>query len=277
MTGLPKLDRLPGLRQLPGRLAPASSDLVFFDAWQGRVCDNPRAIHEELRRRDPARPTSWTVAPGTAPPAGARGVAPGGVGFLRDVGRARAVVTNNTLPGYFRKARGARYIQAWHGTPLKRIAFDLPQPWPRDARRYLRHVAADVSKWDYLVSPSPFATEVLRRAFRYDGEVLETGYPRNDLLANDTGGETRRRTREGLGIRDEDHVILYAPTFRDDGTPSFGADPERMVERLGESTVVLVRAHSLVADQVAGCPTRGSATSRASTTSASSTWPPTCS
>ena len=40
----------------------------------------------------------------------------------------------------------------------------------------------DVAKWDYLVSPGPACTEMFRSAFGFEGEVWETGYPRNDVL-----------------------------------------------------------------------------------------------
>ena len=32
------------------------------------------------------------------------------------------------------------------------------------------------------MSPSPYATQTIRSAFRYEGSVLEQGYPRNDVF-----------------------------------------------------------------------------------------------
>ena len=49
-------------------------------------------------------------------------------------------------------------------------------------KNYLTQFAKEVAKWDALVSPNAYSTEIFRRAFRYDGRVLETGYPRNDVF-----------------------------------------------------------------------------------------------
>ncbi len=46
----------------------------------------------------------------------------------------------------------------------------------------------DVAKWDYLVSPSPTCSEIFRSAFGFEGEIWETGYPRNDVLRSPGAG-----------------------------------------------------------------------------------------
>ena len=71
------------------------------------------------------------------------------------------------------------------------------------------------AEWNYLVSPATYATPLLRRDFGYDGEVLEIGYPRNDVLLSDEADQVRAAVRESLGVRPEQTAVLYAPTFRD--------------------------------------------------------------
>src|SRR3712207_7387448 len=47
------------------------------------------------------------------------------------------------------KKSGARYLQTWHGTPLKRIHNDVR--WAPEGRlAYLEH---DIARWDLLLSP----------------------------------------------------------------------------------------------------------------------------
>ena len=47
--------------------------------------------------------------------------------------------------------------------------------------------AQDVKKYNYMISPSAFTTEIFQSAFRINRERLfETGYPRNDFLTNYT-------------------------------------------------------------------------------------------
>jgi CDP-glycerol glycerophosphotransferase len=117
----------------------------------------------------------------------------------------------------------------------------------------LQRLDRDVARWDLLISPNAVSTPRLRGAFRYDGEVLEIGYPRNDVLSA-TGLETRQAAmRRELGLDPGATVILYAPTWRDDeafrdGTPTvpLGLDLEELSAALGPGHVVLARLHPLM-------------------------------
>jgi CDP-glycerol glycerophosphotransferase len=115
-------------------------------------------------------------------------------------------------------------------------------------------MARDFSKWDFLVSQSPFSTEIFRRAFRFEGEILETGYPRNDILNSPEAAATRARVREALGIDDGVRAVLYAPTWRDNVVDDQGAlrfslslDAQRLESALGADHRLLVRLHYLLA------------------------------
>jgi CDP-glycerol glycerophosphotransferase len=99
-------------------------------------------------------------------------------------------------------------------------------------------------RWDYLVSPNRFATEVWERSYPSDYETLETGYPRNDRLALADEDETAR-VRASLGIEPGCTTVLYAPTFRDWGNDGFEIpfDLAGVCEQLGDDHLLLVRAH----------------------------------
>jgi CDP-glycerol glycerophosphotransferase len=245
------LERVPGLRRLPPLLTGVEPDVVLFHSWWGKLADSPKAIAEELERRDAPLRHVWILDdPGAAPP-GATAVRPGSREYLRETGRARYIVSNNTLPSYFRKKRGTTYVQTWHGTPLKRIGFDIPSgSFPRrDA--YLADLAREVACWDYLVSPNGFSSQIFRGAFRYDGEILETGYPRNDLLLAPERETVRAHTRRELGIAEDACAVLYAPTWRDGEPFTTKVDLEALARGLGDRYVVLLRAHTLDAGSVA--------------------------
>src|SRR5205814_1536670 len=112
--------------------------------------------------------------------------------------------------------------------------------------KYMRALRRDIAAWDYLLSPNPFSTDVFRRAFRFGGEILETGYPRNDLLSAPDRDATRARARAALGIEEDVRAILYAPTWRDDAAFTLELDVAGLLDRLGEGHVLLLRAHQLV-------------------------------
>ena len=159
------------------------TDTVFFEAWKGRqYSDNPRAIFEELVRRGDERRLVWAVEHhGVEVPDGVETVVVGSRDYYRALGRARSVVSNDSMPKHYVKRPGSRYGQTWHGTPLKRIGFDIENLQMAN-KNYLTQFAKEVAKWDALVSPNAYSTEIFRRAFRFDGPVLETGYPRNDVF-----------------------------------------------------------------------------------------------
>src|SRR5699024_5836230 len=109
--------------------------------------------------------------------------------------------------------------------------------------------------WDYLVSPSSYATKAFRSAFHYNGEVLEVGYPRNDIFYQPNQEEMKERIRNKLGIPADKKVILYAPTFRDDqkrkkNSLALEMDIQQMQERLADDYVLLLRMHVVVSSKL---------------------------
>ena len=106
-------------------------------------------------------------------------------------------------------------MQTWHGTPLKKIGFDIERPQFISGTSYFDQLANDVTKWDLLLSPNPFSTQIMRRAFRYDGEICESGYPRNDVLCSGDADRVAAGVRRRLGLPDGKRIVLYAPTWRD--------------------------------------------------------------
>jgi CDP-glycerol glycerophosphotransferase len=247
-----KPGRLPGLRRIPSLARRVDPNVVLFNSWGGRLADNPKALATELRRRGAPYEHVWVLSDGTPPPDGATAVSPGSLGYLESLGRARHIVSSNVLPGYFRKKPSTSYLQTWHGTPLKRIAFDLEDPtFASEKQRYFAALRREIDSWDWLISPNGFSTEVLRRAFRYEGEIMETGYPRNDLLQAPDRDAVRSRVREELGIAAGVRAVLYAPTWRDDASFSTALDLPALASELGEGWVILLRAHKAVASTVA--------------------------
>ncbi|HPU12897.1 MAG TPA: CDP-glycerol glycerophosphotransferase family protein [Aeromicrobium sp.] len=157
---------------------------------------------------------------------------------------AKYLVNNAEFPHYVRFREGQRYLQAWHGTPLKRIANDIVKP--QLSAGYTAAMGREVQAWEALLAQNEFAAVVLPKAFGFERRTIVEGYPRNDALVADPG--LRERTRVALGLGNE-LVVLYAPTWRDsardaDGRRAFVShlDTSRLHAELGAT--VLVRSHS---------------------------------
>ena len=222
-----------------------------FHSFEGRYSDNPRALYEALRLRGGAHEHVWLADPAHAaafPPDVAT------AGYGTSAGRealeaADVLIANTHTDVAWAKRNGALYLQTWHGTPLKRIHWDVL--WAPPGR--LERLSGDVARWDRLISPNATSTPLLRRAFRYDGTVFESGYPRNDVLNAPGRDQLRAAARAELGIADDRTVVLYAPTWRDDEVFDDGGrdfrlafDVDAFTERLGEDHVLLLRLHYML-------------------------------
>ncbi|MFJ3478853.1 bifunctional glycosyltransferase/CDP-glycerol:glycerophosphate glycerophosphotransferase [Streptomyces microflavus] len=250
-------ERYAGLRATDReQLRPAA----LYASYDGRqYSDSPRAIHRELASRAPEIEHLWVVRDQQAAvPDGVRAVALHSAEWYEALARSRWVVTNTHLPQWFERAEGQCVVQTWHGTPLKRIGRDLAGTPHADAA-YMASMERRSAQWSVLVSPNSFSTPVLRRAFGYSGEVLECGYPRNDLLYAPDRAMVAAAVRERLAIPEGRRVVLYAPTWREDRPRQGGRyeldlqlDLDQAREALGEDHVLLVRRHYLVGGSVPG-------------------------
>ncbi|MYX22242.1 CDP-glycerol glycerophosphotransferase family protein, partial [Streptomyces sp. SID8380] len=124
---------------------------------------------------------------------------------------------------------------------------------------YHEQLRAETKNWSLLVSANRFSTPILRRAMGFEGEILETGYPRNDHLHAPDKEKRAAEVRRALGLPEGKKVVLYAPTWRDNQAHRRGQfrldlqlDLEDAERRLGRDHVVLVRRHSNVVDAVSG-------------------------
>ncbi len=242
-------------------------ETVIFCSNHGKSCScSPRAIYDYMLASpaygeyrflwvaEPSAEQSLAADPRT------RVVPFGGRAFQRAMAGAGYWVFNSTLPEYISPRRGQTYLQCWHGTPLKRLGYDIREEGNamNSLAEIRRKYRLEGKKVDYFLSPSPFASACFRSAWQLErwgrgDAILELGYPRNDRLANATPEECQAMRRK-LGIPPGKRVVLYAPTFRDDQHVSGtgyayrpAVDFAALREKLGEDYVILFRAHYLVA------------------------------
>ncbi|HEX8487202.1 MAG TPA: CDP-glycerol glycerophosphotransferase family protein [Propionibacteriaceae bacterium] len=227
---------------------------IVYCSFDGRYSDNPRALYEGLRPSLTDTEHVWLAAPLHAHgfPPDATTVRIGSAACIDALETADLVVANTHLELEWVKAPGAAYLQTWHGTPLKRIHHDVLWAPPG----MLDSLDRDVARWDYLVSPNAVSTPRLRDAFGFSGEVLEVGYPRNDVLCSPGRDLVRARVRAALGLADDVTAVLYAPTWRDDefylpGAPpaSLALDVESLMSDLGPGHALLSRLHPKMSDR----------------------------
>jgi CDP-glycerol glycerophosphotransferase len=235
---------------------------VVYNSFAGQYSDSPRSIYERLAAREDRISHVWIAHPARAAsfPPHVRTVPAGSDACRRALESADVVVSNTHIELDWEKSPSTVYLQTWHGTPLKHIHYDVL--WAPPGR--LDYLSQDVRRWDHLLSPNAVSTPRLRGAFGFTGPVLESGYPRNDILSAPDRDAVRLRTRRDLGIGDDKTVVLYTPTWREDLVDENGEqdfrlhlDLEELTRRLGPDTVILLRLHYMVSGRLGPCDIAG--------------------
>ncbi|MGL3149800.1 CDP-glycerol glycerophosphotransferase family protein [Microbacterium sp. A82] len=230
-----------GQRELEERYVAqpgGDENAIFFESFYGQsVGCNPRGIDREIARRAPGVTRYWSVVDlSVAVPEGAVAVVEGSPEWWRARGAARLLVVNDWLRRRFARKEGQRVLQTWHGTPLKRLALHRPGFAPRR----MAAIVKESRRWDVLLAQNTYSERILKKAYAFFGKPVWTdGYPRNDMLVTSDGADMRA----ALGIGADEHVLLYAPTWRDDRSEIVDfIDLQRLAEQT--DSVVLVRGHS---------------------------------
>ncbi len=232
-------------------LLPVKEDKVVFISFGGKgFGGNPKAVALALHELRPDLDLVWlTKEPRHGLPDFIRPVPFGSFAAVRELSRAKVWV-NDSRGGERRKKKNQFYLQTWHGFAHKRIEAAAEQSLPES---YIRQCRRDSSHIDLIVSGSRFMTEIYRRDFWYSGRIAEYGTPRNDVFFG-SAEKTRQAVRRALSVPDERRLVLYAPTFRRDGSLdacrlSLSAVTEACAHRFGGEWTALVRLHPNLADK----------------------------
>lgn len=185
---------------------------VLFSSFGGKsYSDNPRAVSEKLHALYPEIKISWCIQRSKSQ------VLPMYVTpiYVEDKGAiikayatSKVIVTNYAFPD-LKKNPEQFFIQTWHGDrAFKKIQYD--NPFISDD--YFRP-ESQPGFCDLCVAGSDYGERKFRSAFRYVGEILKVGTPRDDRLVNPNPQEMGA-LREKLGVASNTRILLYAPTVR---------------------------------------------------------------
>ena len=167
----------------------------------------------------------------------------GSILSLFHIATAKVWIDNTRKEPYVVKKVGQFYLQTWHGSiALKRIEKDAEDSLDLF---YIKNAIRDSKMIDLMISDSSFSDRLYGESFWYDGEVKRLGTPRFDPLFDKTNCEF---IRKGLGIRTDQYVVLYAPTFRNNGDTSvydidLTAVKEAFATKTGKDVCLMVRMH----------------------------------
>ena len=147
--------------------------------------------------------------------------------------RCGTIITDLLVTSYYPLIRRGRFVQIWHGAPLKHIELDLFKKrlaslsaLPRLFLRMQKRLISRYPTYDIVISTSQkFIDTAFRHCFK-SKIFAATGYPRNDILFGwpEEGSLSWHLARINVDLQaiqrvkqaaNEGKIIcLYAPTYR---------------------------------------------------------------
>ncbi len=250
--------------ELTNKYTKVDPQTIVFESFGGQAySDSPKAIYEYMVKAYPQYNYKWILRKpnSTYVPKPAEKIKRSSKKYYEAYSKAGFWVSNARTPLHLYKKENQTYIQTWHGTPLKRLGNDMAEvKMPgTNTEKYKRNFRNETKRWDVLISPNAYSTEIFQSAFWMDSkDILEIGYPRNDVLVNKQNDQKYiEKIKRDLNIPNDKKVILYAPTWRDDEYIQKGKyqfelkiNLPKMYEEIGDDYVILLRMHYLIANQI---------------------------
>ena len=236
------------------RIFRIKKNKIVFVSYLGKgYGDNGKYIAEELLSRKKDLDIVWLCRDMNSEfPDGIRKVKYNSLRSVYELATARVWVDNKRKPIYVRKRAGQYYIMTWHAdSVLKKVEKDAETKLPS---YYVEAAKNDSKMADLFLSSCAWETRLYRNAFWYKGEIMEEGYPRQDILFN-YDENTVNKIKAEIGISSNTKIVMYAPTFRKNMTSKdldiYSIDWKKMLSefehRFGGKWVGMIRLHPNVA------------------------------
>ncbi|EOO13025.1 CDP-glycerol glycerophosphotransferase family protein [Bacillus cereus] len=231
--------------------------MVFFESFLGKnYSGNPKYIYEEMIKKEELKGYKFVWSYSGQRPQDIPGnpiiVDRDTDEYYKYLAKSKYWVSNIIFPVHRKRPENV-YLQTWHGTPLKKLGFDIDIEGPETLARENFYIES--RNWDYLISANPYSSEIFKRAFKFNKKVLDYGYPANDIFYKEGLGDQVNKIKKKLNIPPHKKVILYAPTWRDnEATNSWEHSFElkfsldEFYKRFKDEYVLILRMHHLVAD-----------------------------
>lgn len=200
------------------RSEPLLENYIMLSSFWGRnnaFNDNPEAMYQYIREQHPEMTSIIMVrdAIRSYPEyPNAKVVSYDTAEYWYYLARAKYFVNNVNYVENGRVKRAEQLeVQTMHGTPLKKLGFDVLEDW--NDRTYLSMQRKN-QNWDYLLTPSDWVADYAKEVFASNPKVIKSGYPRNDRLFMEHSVEEKNALKEKLGLPLDKKIIALAPTWR---------------------------------------------------------------
>ena len=244
-----------GLFNFCFRWVPINKNKIVIDNFFGKgYGGNPKYIVEKMLVENPNVDVIWVInntVDKTLFPPQVKLVKFNSIRAIFEFSTAHIWIDNvkNNYKG--KKRKGQFYIQTWHGgIGFKKVEKESIETLSKE---YIKESKYDSKQIDLMISNSRWVSKNYRDNFWYNGKILETGLPRNDIFFMNSNN-IKNKVKKFFRINGD--IVLYAPTFRnylsiDSQVELFKINGEKIVEELykkfGKKYTLIVRAHPNIA------------------------------
>lgn len=237
-------------------ICPIRKNRVTFVSYKGaQYSCNPKAVSEYLLTHCKDQ---FEVVWGLDDPATYDGIRDervtvvkhGTLKFYKLLCTSRFIITNVDYLSYIRFRKEQYIIQTWHGGgSYKKVGAQTKNiNYFTAKRRSYFNARTDA----FISSSAIFTRDTIQGSFHFQGQILDYGMPRNDLLFT-KDPEKAAQIKKRLGLSEEQHILLYAPTYRQIiKYTDYELDESRLKtalqNRFGGEWVILYRLHPMLKD-----------------------------
>lgn len=239
---------------------PVKRTRVMFNSYSGRQYScNPKAISEYLVENYPGKyEIIWSFRePDKFSSLKEKGVIICKTRSLKHYYyklTSKVAVCNGTWGSEIPERKGQYDINTWHGGGggYKRLYAQAKDMDPVKLEWYM----LDASRYSLMLASSETSLKnTVRTSLGHTGPALG-GTARNDILINHNRDDLYDSVKKSLGMKVEEKLVLYAPTFREGRkVDDYNIDLDRVVKalesRFGGKWRPAVRFHYYIADQMA--------------------------
>lgn len=177
--------------------------------------------------------------------------------YVHEMRTAKIWIHDDMVPLDIHKRKEQIYVQVkhWSSVTLKTFGFDFTTY--RNDTVEIAMCKHNSEMMDYIITGSKFDTDTCRSGFGFEGEIIQAGSPRSDVLFNES--KYRQKICSYYNFDNSKKIMLYAPTFRYkqggsnireayETNINYELIVKKLASRFSDEWCVLLRLHPLVSE-----------------------------
>ena len=229
---------------------------IFLSSYEGKQFScNPKYIYQYLQKKDiPFKYVyeyNLSNIPSELKRYNVQVVKHNSLAYIWQIMTSKVLITNSGISCCFPLRKSQININTWHGGgAYKKVGVSISEEMNGSDSNRLKISAKQTT---FFVSSSKMFTDIMSESVLLDkSKFLDIGMPRNDIFFEQEKLKLiNNRVRQELNIKEDDFIVLYAPTYRgncgEDQENRIRFDAGRLKEtvkkRYKKNVSILIRMH----------------------------------